>query len=187
MTKKIISHSAQFKSGVRVLKLVSRNKDNAVKAKNRVLISTTESEFDSCLSELYDQMDTGQRIYASLDERNPHKAVRLFKQRQLDNDYNLDVYSFYHSAKSVWASCLDDPTCGFTKFFLFDLDTVDEQTAFWEFMNSEVVKIHCIERYATKSGGIHMITNPFNHTLLPTIVAETRKTNAAMLWAYDAS
>ena len=182
---KVYKHPEEFKSGVRVLKLVSRNKDNAVKAKNRVLISSCPSEFDSCLSELVSQMQYGQRVYASVDERNPHKAVRIFKQRQLDNDYHLDVFSFYHNAKSVWASCLEDPSASFTKQFLFDLDTLDEQVAFWDFLNNGTNLIDIRFKYQTKSGGYHVITNPFNHTLLPVILADTRKTNASLLWAYD--
>ncbi|MFM7012611.1 MAG: hypothetical protein ACKO0Z_25310 [Betaproteobacteria bacterium] len=181
----IYKHPEEFKSGIRVLKLVSRNKDNAVKARNRVLVSTSPTEFDNCLAELTSQMQPGQRVYASTDERNPHKALRIFKQRQLDNDYQLDVYSFYHNAKSVWASCLEDPSASFTKRFLFDLDTLDEQTAFWDIIGSDSIDIDIAYKYQTKSGGYHVITNPFNHTLLPAILTDTRKTNASILWAYD--
>lgn len=175
-------HPDTFEDGVRVIKRVARNKDAALKRKPSVRVSRNRDEFVKYVSELIDSMAPGERIYASCDPRDEDKAMRMFKQRMLDNDYVENPADFYYRTKGVWESCLDDPKCALTKLFLFDLDDQSQEDILVHTINLN--KLTVVHSYKTKNGK-HYILNPFNPQLLVHQLQECLHRNASILVAYD--
>lgn len=183
---KFIKHPA-FMSGIRVLKRVARNKDNAAHRRNEVLISYREEDFLSCVGKLLSDIRDGERVYASVDARDILKA-----QVRFTSDLNEVMRvgapvtardAFFRKMDGKWASALGNSTSRLTKRFLFDWDDPCPRYA-------EVVQgqLHTFSRapvysYATKSG-YHFVTEPFNPSKLPQHLALKYQSNGSLLWAY---
>lgn len=203
----ILNHPDSFKTGARVLFLVSRNKDGGAGGRPRaVRISYSVEEFNAQLNTLVGMMLPNERIYGSTEERDVDKAIRMFKERMLANDFNdgKPYYDFYKHLNGGWASCLQRNAGRVGKKFLFDLDTEELKAEFdyyieyWRGMsgenpegkiNSALVKAQAgptgpIYFYRSKSGW-HAITSPFNtKALLSEDLARACHRNSMMLWSY---
>lgn len=178
----IIEHPERFKTGVRVLMLVSRNKDGLSKVKRHKRISKSVDEFNEQLEYLVRISNDNERIYSSLVELCPIKAMRRFKEVQLENDYSEDPTQFYHDCRNRWISALTKPQSRAHKLFLFDCDTKDE---YRDCLNdlSYVAKEGLTYSYETKNGH-HIVTEPFNIMDVSESVRGLYKGNDMILFGY---
>jgi len=122
-----IEHPQQFKQGIRILILMIRGKDGGHCQPDhsaKKMISNNESEFNQCFEKLSSMRKENERIYFTTDKRDINKAIRLFKQRQLDADYFDDESkkSFYIDIWNRWIGCLQNPSCRAETLFLVDID-----------------------------------------------------------------
>lgn len=197
----ILNHPDSYKTGARVLFLVSRNKDGGTGGRPRaVRISYSQAEFDDKLEALADDMLANERIYGSTEERDMDKAIRMFKERMLkiDDERNDHYYNFYKHLNGTWASCLQRNAGRVGKKFLFDLDTDELKAEFdyfleyWRAMknanNTALLKAQAgpeeVYQYRSKSGW-HAITSPFNvKPLLSEPIQAACHRNSMMLWSY---
>lgn len=179
-----INHHTHFREGIRVLALSFRNKDGNFGNKYIQRISYNFLEYWEKYEELLalgSQGDAPFRIYSSVEERCEQKAIREFKRRQLDADYDSNPLDFYKNIRSRWTSCLMEPKSVKEKYWLFDCDT-DEQTNYIRAILSTTYNRDFEPYwYATKAGK-HCITQPFNLHGLD--VSDILHKNAMMLCAY---
>lgn len=153
-------------SGYRLLILIDRdiqkrNRDASIKK-----ISRNKEEFIEALEFLLKNKKEGERIYSCVNERDINKAIRIFKQNQLDADYYDDEskYSFYLDIKNRWISSMMKPQAKKTSYFLLDIDTKDKEEL--ADIKNRLCKISAnYVRYETKNG-YHFICPPFNPELL---------------------
>jgi hypothetical protein len=154
-----------FSYGYRVLMLVFRKKDGRSGTAKK-LISKDREEFMECivrLLELAKDHDESFRIYSSVNERDIDKAIRIFKQRQLDKDYESKEARdfFYRDVKNRFISSLMKPSARAETKFLVDVD-YDENDDF-DVIYEELDKhTNILFHYGTKNGE-HIITEPFNY------------------------
>lgn len=180
----LIPHPQSFKSGARVLHLVSRNKDTDVRERSGLAITHSVEQFDGKLEQFMSLARPGQRIYASAEPRDVAKAIRAFKMAQLDADYDADPTAFYRNIEARWASALMQPSHAVKgeKLWLIDCDTDAETTqaraALDEFYDQDF-----IYDYASKTG-THILIKPFNLTKCLQTFQNLIHKNALMLWAY---
>lgn len=178
----------QFKQGIRLLMLTYRGKEGGLKTRpDRVAIkklSRNEQEFDKIFSELQEEMkksDKPLRIYSSVNSRDIKKAIREFKERQLEADY-FDEESknqFYFDIKNRWISSLMKPSCRNETFFLFDADDLTRWTI-GEAIDKLEESTDVIWHYKTKNG-YHIITKPFNPNDLKENFGEIKKDGLMLL------
>lgn len=122
-----IEHPYIFRTGTRVMMLKGRNKDGNTYQRCIMRATHDAGAFNRAFAELENMALPGERIYASATERNMTAAVRLFKQRQLDNDYDEHPMEFYRKLNSRWCSILSNPKCeSKPKTWLWDCDNDDE-------------------------------------------------------------
>lgn len=190
VTKPIEAKDIPFLStGVRVLMCTLRSKEGG--SNNRPdrhatkKVSMNSREFEKTLSEMLADKKEGERIYVTINERDIEKAIRKFKEIQLENDYQSDYnrHQFYNDIRNKWISCLMKPTSKASSYFLIDIDegetvTLDEAEAILE---REAVSV--IMKYKTKNG-YHLITQPFNYTKTKLKVWDNVKTDGMALLAY---
>jgi len=159
-----------FKQGIRMIMLILRGKDGGKNdGGDRVSkrkISRNEDEFNEILSEFESIKKPLERIYSCVNERDMSKAIREFKRRQLDADYDPTGMRdfFYIDISNRFLSCLMSPNCRAETKFLIDIDSVENE----EIVKRKIseLKIKIIFEYKTKDG-IHIITEPFNPSLVP--------------------
>lgn len=162
-----------FTDGVRVLFLIWRNKEGAKVVRNlkiRKLISSDEEEFEKCLEQLLDlkerYAELPLRIYSTVNKRNMDKAIRKFKELQLENDYQdkAQFYGFYKDIKNRWISSLMRPSSRLETQFIIDIDNEDKD--YLKKIESEILEhTELIKKYKTKNG-YHLIVKPFNPNLI---------------------
>lgn len=156
----------EFKQGFRGILLIKRNKDGECGNAQRKAIKricSNKEEWNNII-EWFDslrQLDEfkSHRIYASLNARNMNKAIRLYKTRQLDNDYaaqNIHEW-FYTDIQNTFFSCFMNPSCRETNNFLIDCDSEEEYRKAIERIPKDIILLD----YATKNGR-HIVTKPFN-------------------------
>ena len=185
----------QFKNnsdGIRVVLLIHRSKEggsnNKFKRHLRKIITTNSDEFFEAIKELKEIKDNSKdelRIYASCNNRDLNKAVRLFKEQQLATDYDPGnkTQSFYLDIKNRFISCLMNKSCRNEKNFLFDLDEIDEHS-FVSVKNIIAKQTDILNFYKTKNG-YHIITKPFNYYKnLDEEIIKTIQTDSLMLITY---
>lgn len=171
--KEIKELFSPLSDGIRVVLLIHRSKEggfnNTHKRHLKKIITTNSEEFFNTISELKEIMDNDSRtlrIYATVNSCDLNKAIRLFKHRQLDRDYEtIELRNkFYLDVKNQFISCLMDDSCRETKNFLFDLDECDRRSYVQIY---ERLKKHTdiIITYPTKNG-YHIITKPFEYPKL---------------------
>ncbi|MGD9670137.1 MAG: hypothetical protein AB7U75_13905 [Hyphomicrobiaceae bacterium] len=198
---KLLDHPDEFKTGIRVLLLVRRNKDGASNGPNFKEVSYSKAKFDDVVQKMLARVPdlTGYRLYASADERTLTPAQLDFSQRKTKADFSTDPLSFYRDIENHWISCLSGNAARKTKYFLFDIDNPcisvfgeveqavrDAHQEHWQKHVSNGVDDYfspIVYRYATKSG-YHLITLPFDPGKLPAEYSDLRKTNAMMLWGF---
>lgn len=155
-------------SGYRMIMLINRHKKGKDRNPNKSIrkISKNKEEFIKILQEFLDIKKEGERIYSCVNERDINKAIRIFKQHQLDADYfdNESKYSFYLDVKNRWVSALMRPQAKKESYFLLDIDIknkneVDDIVKRLRQITANFVK------YQTENG-YHIICPPFNPNLL---------------------
>jgi hypothetical protein len=162
-----------FTHGYRTLLLIHRAKEGAVKANNSHLkkyISANKEEFVNCLYRLLYLKENSKdqlRIYSQVNSRNFDKAIREYKERQLEADYysQEDKYQFYRDTHNRFVSSFSKPSCKIDSYFIVDCDSIEEwNDALEEFSNANL-NDKIIQQYPTKNGW-HIVTHPFNPNLL---------------------
>ena len=177
-----MNHPPVYTYGTRVLMLCSRNKDSVTTKKRSIFrVSHNSDEFDDALAELCALKAPRERVYASLNASCLRKATRLFKQRQLDADYDKFPLDFYHRLQDKWVSCLRAPTSQETHLWMFDCDSLEDHRELAEEL--KVIGVRIVHMYPTKTG-VHLITNSFNKSLLSNKSAAMLHVNGMMLWNY---
>ena len=162
----------EYTEGVRVLFLLHRNKEgggNNEHSKIRKIITTNTDEFLEALTELEDLKNESKlplRIYSTVNPRNMEKAIRKFKEMQLESDYQDEKsrYGFYFDVKNRLISALMRPSSKADSNFLIDLDNCCERSLKTICKKLEK-KTEILMTYNTKSG-YHVITKPFDYTKL---------------------
>lgn len=170
-----------LKSGYRILMLIKRNKDRSEgelrttdRKSVKVIVSGVE-QFDQALQELNYLRFENQRIYCSVNERSMHKAIRMFKERQLQNDYESTEHkeAFYSDIQNRFLSCLQNPSCKASSLFLIDVDhkIMDKIEATKELLakHTEIV----FEKETIN--GFHFVTKPFNPSLVEFLSLSIKK------------
>lgn len=157
-----------LKSGYRILILVKRNKDRSegelrtTDRKNVRVIVCGAEQFDQELARLSALRLPNERIYSSVNERSMHKAIRMFKERQLQNDYESteNKEAFYSDIQNRFLSCLQNPSCKASSLFLIDVDhkIMDKIEATKELLAKHTEIIFEKETI----NGFHFVTKPFN-------------------------
>ena len=155
----------ELKTGVHVLMLIARNKDRLPEGYDDQMLKyivRCEHEWDIHVKELAEQRNTympHHRLYACVNQRNVEAAIREFKRRQLNADYEGEELrqQYYLDIENRFISCLMAPSSALSRFMLLDCDT-PEQT---EKTRSQIPETLLIHEYETRSGH-HFITKGFN-------------------------
>lgn len=180
----LIAHPERFMDGARVLMLKARHKDGEMDERTILRVSHGAGRFRRSMNSLLEIMRPNERIYVSAGERDLKKAVRLFKERQLDADYSDDSGDFYRHIDARWASCLMAPTAQLDKVWLFDCDTpADVDLALDEYLANGRMTVEPY-RYPSKNG-THILVPPFNRQRLSPKAQAMLHDNAIILWAYS--
>lgn len=174
--EKIVAQFGNFMDGYRVIMLTHRSKEGGHNRDRKQVkrISANREEFEAILHELLDIKEKSggipYRIYANVNARDINKAIRIFRQNQLDAEYYDEEsrLGFYLDIKNRWISALMRPQAKAEALFMFDLDgeyDLDEiRGAICKVTRNMIV-------YKTKNGH-HIITEPFNPMMLPTWVLQ---------------
>lgn len=178
-----IDHPSSFKDGCRVLLLKGRLKDNPSSRKTLTRITHDEEQFDKALEELRYLAYTNQRIYGSAGRRDIAKATRLFKQRQLDADYDNHTDKFYMNLEARWTSCVQAVKAQESKRWLFDCDCDEDREIVEEQLSIYYDRPYEPYWYETKNGH-HCIVEPFNKALLTDNARSLIHDNALILWSF---
>lgn len=156
-----------LKTGYRILMLIKRKKDGSKDPSNsdrkciRKITSCPE-QFDAVLAELSSIRKDDERIYSSVNARSMPKAIRMFKERQLQNDYESteNKEAFYLDIQNRFLSCLQNPSCKASSYFLIDVDhkLMDKVEATKDLLtkHTEIV----FEQQTIN--GFHLVTHAFN-------------------------
>lgn len=176
---KIMNRFNWLISGIRVIMLTLRPKDGGIGGRpDRVaykIISRNEEEFKEKLNHVLEKWTDGQRIYVNVNNRDMAKAIRSFKQAQLNNDYQDEDSKnwFYIDIWNRWVSALMQPSSKSESWFLIDIDNDDKYGITKEFVVKRLQEnnILIIDTYQTKNGW-HVITAPFNY---PKLIPELHK------------
>ena len=178
----MLYHPQRWREGVRVLSLIGRNKDGVKKQRMIQRVSHGATEFGHILGEFQLLAGVGERIYASACPRNISAAIRLFKERQLQNDYDADPVRFYQKINTRWVSALMAKQCQENKVWLFDCDSGDDFHIVLTELRDEL-KIIDPYYYQTKNGH-HIIIKPFNKMEISEYSRSLLQENPLMLWGY---
>lgn len=162
-----------FIDGVRVMFLIHRAKEGSVSPNNdkvEKLISRNPEEFHRNLYILLCQKGESEdplRIYSSVNARDMKKAVRQFKQEQLDADYydRESHDSFYFDVRNRFIGSLMKPASAETSYFIIDIDSTEEYQTLIEVIANAGLSEKKIQQYPTKNGW-HIVMNSFNPALL---------------------
>ena len=163
--------------------LKGRHKDGISGERYFVRVTHSVGHFSRIMEELVNLAQDGERIYGSAGERSMKAAIREFKRRQLDADYDDDPERFYRAINDRWVASLMAPTSQQEKLWLFDCDTSDEIARVTAELREHYDRPMEPYRYATKTGW-HLVVQPFDRTK---ISEESRKLiheNPIILWAY---
>lgn len=180
-----------FSDGIRVMFLIQRHKEGGEinNTKLQKIITTNKEEWYDALVKLLVEQSKSEapvRIYASCNERDFKKAVRVFKTEQLDHDYvgeNL-FQRFYLDIRNNFISCLTRPQQKKTSYFLFDVDNDGNRDVVGELLASlGDFQDNIVLQYPTKNGW-HIITKPFNYNLITLPSSVELKTDGLMLLAW---
>lgn len=173
MENKIENILAKFEnfditSGYRMVMLIDRNNSGRDRNQKKCLrkISKNKEEFIEILSEFLEIKKDNERIYSCLNERDIHKAIRIFKQNQLDAEYydEISKNSFYLDIKNRWISAMMKPQSTKTSYFLLDIDTKNKDEV--DDVKKRLCKISAnYIRYETKNG-YHFVCPPFDPNLM---------------------
>ena len=168
--EQIMSEFNGYTGGCRLLMLMHRKKDGADRSTimQRRVITNNSAEFEVELTKMvYEAAYSLEelRVYSSVNERDPEKAIREFKRRQLDMDYVKpeERMGFYMDIKNQWISCLMKPSNRIDTTFLVDVDE-DDDLELTERILAGVTRN--FTKYKTKNGW-HFLIQPFNPKIDP--------------------
>lgn len=173
--KQIQETFADFMDGNRMIMLILRKKEGGGTAeKDRISkrkMSKNKEEFVEIVKEFLElkaKSDKPLRIYSAVNKRDIDKAIREFKQRQLDADYydEENRQGFYLDIKNRWISCVMSPKCRAETSFIIDVDTDDPVDGEFIKEQLELLRVKILLEYKTKNG-IHIVTEPFNPNTIP--------------------
>lgn len=159
----------EFKEGYRGILLLHRNKDGCegnAQRKAFKRISSNKKEWMETVQHFKEMKEyddfRDHRIYSSVNPRNMDKAIRFFKERQLEADYdkNENHHGFYTDITNRFFSAFMNPRCAENSLFLLDCDCEND---YMHAMRKLPPDSFCFE-YKTKNGR-HIITKPFNPAL----------------------
>lgn len=155
----------QFKDGYRILMLINRKKDSGISTTDRRCmryISKNRITFNVALEQLRTIKKPNERIYSSVNERNINKAIRLFKKRQLDNDYAYtdEQENFYCDIGNRFFSCLQNPEARDSRNFLIDLDS--QRIQHYIDVCSQLDDLTSVLYVKETPNGFHIVTEPFD-------------------------
>lgn len=169
-----------LKTGYRVLMLIKRKKDGSKDPSNSYRkriqrITSCPQQFDESLSELSWMRKDNERIYSSVNARSMYKAIRMFKERQLQNDYESteNKEAFYCDIQNRFLSCLQNPSCKASSYFLIDVDhkIMDKLEA-----TKELLRKHTEIVFEQETiNGFHLVTKAFNPTFTDFMNLEIKK------------
>lgn len=177
----LIDHPEEYTTGCRVLFLKGRHKDGIEDERLAVEITHDSDHFKKMKADLVSRARPSERLYVSAAPRSLEKAVRQFKQWQLDNDYAAKPLEFYQRLERRWISSLMAQTSveRELKLWMFDCDTPQEYLTVREMLQSIEVQPYV---YNSKSGQ-HVVVRPFNQLLAGSLRTKI-DTNPLMLWGY---
>lgn len=157
--------------GTRVLMKTLRSKEGG--ASNRPdrraskKVSMNHSDFLEIFSQMVNEINPGERIYCTVNSRDFDKAIRKFKELQLENDYHPSEikYQFYVDIYNRWISSLMKPTSKHSNYFLIDIDNDDKNGLTLEAAVKEVESagVGLVKQIYPTKNGHHIITEPFNY------------------------
>jgi hypothetical protein len=176
----VVDHTHDFQSGTRVMLLKGRNKDGADNKRVITKVTYSDRHWERAFAELLGEQRDGERIYCTAGARDIEKAARRFREIQLASEYDPDPMKFYRSMEGRWSSCLMQPTSQSEKFWLFDVDSDEEER-----IALEAIEIAGQEPYTYQTkNGLHHIVRPFNRQLICDEANRLLHDNALGLMAY---
>lgn len=165
----IFEEFKEFTSGTRTLLLLQRHKEGGEtnNSKLKKVITTTPEEFRAELRKLVSEKmdsDLPLRVYSCVNKRDTLKAIRKFRQEQLDAEYGGEgvEIGFYLDLKNRFFGCLMSPQCAKDSLFMFDVDNEEGRDVFGEALEA-IPSDKIVKQYRTKNGW-HIVTEPFDHT-----------------------
>ena len=178
----VIRHDERFMTGTRVIQLCSRNKDGSNAKKMIHEVTHNRDQFSRVFDRMVEMAEPGDRIYASAESRDMSKAVRSFKQAQLDADYDQDPTQFYRNIRGRWVSALMQKSNSMKedRWWLVDCDTSYDKIVAEENIKRIVGPKHL---YDTKNGR-HYLIEPCDLREFPDAFNRLVHKNPMMLWAY---
>jgi hypothetical protein len=179
----VIEHPLGFRTGTRVLMLKGRHKDGISDERAIVRVTHSLEHFGKVLDELCGMARNGERVYGSAGERCMDKAIREFKRRQLDADYDDDPQRFYRGINERWVAALMAPTSQADKLWLFDCDSHAEAQETAAELDQHYDRPLEPYRYPSKSGE-HIVVAPFDRSRLSDAARARIHDNPILLWAY---
>lgn len=164
-----------LKDGYRTLFILERAKDGGHNKEEKQVfnfaVTTNEAELSVKLKEFlwlkYFYDDKELRIYFSVNERNPHKAVRNVMKAILDSYYadqlnrDLVVKKIVKGTRSY----IMNPNTQKSSYFLLDVDDEEGKDIMGETLQ-EMGELEVEELYRRRTkNGWHIVTKPFNPNL----------------------
>lgn len=192
--QKIEKQFGDFMDGYRFIMLTQRHGDggrsnNPDRVARKKRISKDREEFLEIVEEFLEiknDTEVPLRIYSCVNSRDIKKAIREFKQRQLDADY-FDEDSrnnFYLDVKNRWFSSIMQPKCRAETKFLIDVDNIigDKSDISEVDKYLKEINVKVLLKYPTKNGW-HIVTKPFNPALWNDGFGDIKK-DALLLLSY---
>ena len=180
----------ELTTGYRTIFLLERHKDGSSNKEERrnfnFSVVTNSEELGKKLMEflwlrlLHDEKEL--RIYLSVNERNPKRAVRNVAQAIIDGLYADDLNRSLIERKIVKGSrsYIMNPNTRASSFFLLDVDNEPGKDIMGETLQ-EMARLGVVEVYRrTTRNGWHVIVEPFNLAMW-TGKAEVKKDGLLLL------
>lgn len=186
--KWIMEDFRDFTDGVRLIMLIHRAKEGSKSPNNdkvRKVIVTTRKEYEDTILEMLQEIKRTEipyRIYASASSRSVEKAMRKFKQEQLDADYFAfeDKHRFYLDIYNRFFGCLSQQGSATETTFLVDLDSKEELEECLCVLGDNDLNDFVIKRYYTKNGS-HIVMRPFDPKRLGKFESHVHKDGLILL------
>lgn len=159
----IMDEFVGFVGGLRCIMCIRRAKDGKKKVFKKQLVQGSEQYRDALVAALaLKEENPGMRIYASVNERDPKKAIREFRRRVEEQLYDPDPMQFYSNLRQQFLSSAQIKSSRTGKTFLWDVDSPATISDFHDFYAGYTDAPEIYRQYATKNGW-HVLTPPFNY------------------------
>ena len=182
LLERLASEFFNYSDGIRFLMLTNRKQGGKnSKDKNKIFKLTSydrESFINQAikLKTIGDKIYISYRIYASLNNRNLKKAIYMFKRKMIEAEFRGDD-RFYLDFYNQWISALMKPESKRSKFYLIDIDNVDQITEVKKRL-SQITK-----NFTTHltPNGYHIYSQPFDVRILSDLSGVDIKKDGLML------